>query len=178
MLTLVVFSDLLQAETRLKIDFTKDQELTNWYVVVDQVMGGRSRGELSFSELGARFVGTVSLQNNGGFASIRSEYSSFELSMFEEVEIRYRATGVGFAFTLNNHRRYYMPRFKHPLNETDGQWVTAVLKFSDFRQVRLGEVMEGHLDKNLLSNVIRLGVISNDKRATGFALDIAYIEFR
>jgi len=49
-------------------DFTEKSDLTNWYVVVDGVMGGLSQGSFGVNDEGnGVFKGTVSLENNGGF---------------------------------------------------------------------------------------------------------------
>ena len=53
-------------------DFNKDSDLRNWFVVDDVVMGGRSSGSFELSPDGhGVFKVNVSLENNGGFCSIR-----------------------------------------------------------------------------------------------------------
>lgn len=53
------------------IDFQQSQELDNWVVVNDTVMGGRSSARLDINDSYLSFSGILSLENNGGFASIR-----------------------------------------------------------------------------------------------------------
>ncbi len=44
-----------------------------WYVVNDDVMGGISRSEISRTERKSlQFTGDLSLERNGGFASVRT----------------------------------------------------------------------------------------------------------
>ncbi len=43
-----------------------------WTTVNDPVMGGKSTSMISFGDGGLQFSGTISLENNGGFASARS----------------------------------------------------------------------------------------------------------
>ena len=53
-------------------DFHKEADTSNWYVVVDGVMGGESTGNFEIDEGGyGLFEGEISLANNGGFSSIR-----------------------------------------------------------------------------------------------------------
>ena len=54
-------------------NFATAASVASWSAVDDRVMGGVSRSRLRHDPLGhAVFEGTVSLQNNGGFASVRS----------------------------------------------------------------------------------------------------------
>lgn len=174
----IMVTEAVAAEPNLVIDFSKDQSATDWYVVLDRVMGGASNGELAFTDQGAVFSGSVSLANNGGFASIRSPFGDYDLSIFSQVEIRYRLVGQGFALTLNNYKRFYLPRYKHALAETGTEWTTSVLKFSEFDKVRRGEVLEGRPSSGELREVIRLGLISNQKKAGEFKLEVNYLKFK
>ncbi|MFQ3582492.1 MAG: CIA30 family protein [Chloracidobacterium sp.] len=55
-------------------DFTHPPAIEAWYALGDRVMGGRSVGQLRPTGQGhAIFEGFVSFENNGGFASIRSQ---------------------------------------------------------------------------------------------------------
>lgn len=58
---------------------------TGWTTVNDPVMGGRSTSKVTYDDDGLVFSGTVSLDNNGGFASARSP---------EDPDIGRRATGA------------------------------------------------------------------------------------
>jgi monofunctional biosynthetic peptidoglycan transglycosylase len=54
------------------LDFTNPQIVTEMWVVNDGVMGGVSNSRISYDSEGAVFEGVVSLDNGGGFASVRS----------------------------------------------------------------------------------------------------------
>ena len=60
------------AEAKIIYDFSKVEDLDGWYVVDDGVMGGRSKGKLKIEngDTGV-FSGKISLENYGGFSSIR-----------------------------------------------------------------------------------------------------------
>lgn len=53
-------------------DFSSPAGLTGWSVVNDTVMGGVSTGQLAWDDGAMIFTGELSLDNNGGFASVRS----------------------------------------------------------------------------------------------------------
>ena len=61
-------------------------ESFDWIVLNDTVMGGRSSATVSTVENSIQFQGIVSLENNGGFASIRTR-DTIDLSTHTSVEI-------------------------------------------------------------------------------------------
>lgn len=53
-------------------DFSEQADIKNWLVVDDVVMGGESAGSFTRNAAGhGVFKGAVSLENNGGFSSVR-----------------------------------------------------------------------------------------------------------
>lgn len=59
--------------SKLLFDFTDASAVQGWAAIDDRVMGGVSRSSLQYDPAGhATFKGTVSLERNGGFASVRS----------------------------------------------------------------------------------------------------------
>ncbi len=162
----------------MKYDFGEEKcGDCEWFVVLDGVMGGRSTGELQVHDESLELTGKISLANRGGFASVRTAYASIDLSAFKGVKIRYRALGQSFAFTLSNYRRFYLPRFKHALPETGDNWKELVLSFADFKKMRFSEVLGDGPTKQELEKIIRLGLISNDKKASEYSLEIDFIAF-
>ena len=63
----------------LTLDFGKGQ-VTSWRALNDGVMGGRSIGLVEYDRTSMTWAGTVSLENNGGFSSVRSEWGERDLS--------------------------------------------------------------------------------------------------
>ncbi|MDG5486061.1 CIA30 family protein [Mycolicibacterium gadium] len=68
------------------VDLDDAGEVAAWTTVNDPVMGGMSTSRITFGEDGGLvFSGTISLENNGGFASARSP---------QDPDIGRRATGA------------------------------------------------------------------------------------
>ena len=68
--SLILFYTKLEAE--MIYDFNKNKNLRDWQIINDGVMGGLSFGRLRLSENGnGLFYGFVSLENYGGFTSVR-----------------------------------------------------------------------------------------------------------
>ena len=69
-------------------DFSAESKAGDWFVVDDGVMGGRSQGQVGLSEEGhGIFQGTVSLENNGGFASVRAVLGRRDLSACSGLDV-------------------------------------------------------------------------------------------
>ncbi|MEM1319562.1 MAG: CIA30 family protein [Bacteroidota bacterium] len=163
---------------QLKIDFGQSKDGQNWNVINDGVMGGLSQGQAQLSENGLLFKGKVSLANNGGFASFKGPFEPTDLSDFETVKIRLRSTGCQFAMTLEMYERFYYPYFKHPLQTSgSGEWEILELKLSDFKAYQMGRLVGTKLTDKEKKEIIRLGVITNEKREIPFELEIDYISF-
>lgn len=162
----------------LRIDFGKNGNAQDWNIVNDGVMGGRSQGQGYFTDTSLVFNGEVSLDNNGGFASLRSSYQDFDLSAYEKVVIRCKSKGVQFAFTLNIHRQFYLPSFKKRVQTQSDDWETIELQLSDFYAYRLGNQLDYKLDQASLGKIIRLGFITDEKKYAPFEFEIDYVEFR
>ncbi|MFC4635904.1 CIA30 family protein [Dokdonia ponticola] len=175
---ITIISLFLMTSTPYDIDFGTSCTDCDWFVVLDGVMGGRSDGTVTETAESIIFKGSISLENNGGFASYRSPYRSYDLSPFKEVHVRYKSTGQNFALTLANYRRFYKPNFKASLPGTNGEWKEVVLPPSSFKKYRLGNMLSGNPSSEELKNVIRLGLISNDKKASDFMMEIDYIRFK
>jgi NADH dehydrogenase [ubiquinone] 1 alpha subcomplex assembly factor 1 len=160
-----------------KIDFGKQKDGRNWQVVNDGVMGGLSQGQAELTDDSILFKGKVSLDNNGGFSSLRSNFSRKELASYEQVKIRYRSEGISLAMTLSVSRRWYIPNYKTSLSSTKGAWKTVTLNLKDFRKHYIGKPMNETLNNDALSEVIRLGFITDEKKYGDFEFEIDYIEF-
>ena len=74
-------------------------ESFDWVVLNDTVMGGRSSASVEYVGEKTRFQGVVSLENNGGFASIRTR-SAIDLSLHTTVEIELVGTETPVQFVV------------------------------------------------------------------------------
>ena len=71
---LMVGSSVMAADTeRVLFTFDKPDAAKQWQTVNDGVMGGVSDGRFKINDdKNMEFFGTLSLENNGGFASVRT----------------------------------------------------------------------------------------------------------
>lgn len=161
----------------LNLDFGKGSAGTDWLVVNDGVMGGLSKSSLQITDNSLILRGEVSLENNGGFASMRSPYQTLDLSKHKTVNIRYRSTGqdVGLVFSL--HRQWYRPNYKINLEESGNEWKTVSIELITAREYRIGRLTGHTINKKLLAEIIRLGFITNSKKVGTFSFEVDYLLF-
>lgn len=118
--------------------FDTKESINEWQVEDDTVMGGRSQGHLSYSEEGhAKFHGKVSLENNGGFSSIQTDFDKKDVSEFSHVKLRVKGDGKAYNFRVKesaDQRHSYTQEF-----QTSGEWETIILNFEDFTPTYRGE---------------------------------------
>ncbi|EDP70742.1 hypothetical protein FBALC1_08283 [Flavobacteriales bacterium ALC-1] len=90
-------------------DFNKEANIQNWNVVDDAVMGGRSSSQFKLNSDGfGVFNGVVSLENNGGFSSVRYQLKKTEVTKYTKIELRLKGDGKNYQFRVkNNSRNYY-----------------------------------------------------------------------
>ena len=116
-----------------------------WTTVHDTVMGGQSKGRLTrLDEEGAvRFSGTVSLENNGGFASARTVPAPLELDGIEAFRLELDGDGHVWSFTVRrDDLRIRAGSWRVTFPTTEGRQV-VVLPIADFEAVSMGRPVPG-----------------------------------
>ena len=120
---------IMTAPTPL-FDFTTDTPARSWRIQDDVVMGGRSDGHFTITEEGyGRFYGHVSLENNGGFSSVRHDFT--EPRAFAERShfvLRIKGDGKRYQFRVKpaGERYSYIYEFA-----TSGEWETIEAPFGE-----------------------------------------------
>jgi len=168
---------LINLSGTMTIDFGANKT-NSWFSVNDTVMGGQSAGRTSYEKDALLFAGDVSFENNGGFASVRSDYGRMDLSKFEKVVVKYRCEGQSLSLNFNTDRRWWYPNYKATLPETKMEWQTVTVALKDLKEYRVGQVTGRKISMEKLSDIIRLGIMTNDKKEGPFQAEIDYIEFQ
>ncbi|MEQ8358243.1 MAG: CIA30 family protein [Cytophagales bacterium] len=121
----------------LIIDFNLNTELNNWNIVNDVVMGGQSRSQIVLTEDDhARFSGRVSLENNGGFASVRYRFDQINIAGKKFVKILCKGDGSHYQFRLkgnSSESHSYKSEFK-----TSSKWETIKIRLSSMEATYRG----------------------------------------
>jgi hypothetical protein len=157
------------------LDFDDEADFSSWTPVNDVVMGGVSRSTFKPAEPGtARFAGTVSLENSGGFASVRTAPRAWNAAGAHAFVLRARGDGRTYKFTVRTDDGFdgiqYQARFTPPA----GEWCEIRLALDSFSATFRGRVVPGAppLDP---ARVRAVGFMISDRQAGAFELLVDWI---
>jgi len=150
-------------------DFSENTRLDKWQVVNDGVMGGLSKATFKMGENGtALFTGRVSLENNGGFSSLR--YSTGEIIVDGHTTLLLYLKGDGKNYQVRireNNDDYFsfITTF-----QTSGKWETIELPLKEMVPSFRGRKLDRH---NYSGNtIVELTFFIGNKKAESFTLEL------
>ncbi len=173
--SLVITMKADTATNKTFFDFQAATNLPAWEVVNDDVMGGVSTSRLRVSTNGAVFSGVVSLENNGGFASIRSAPVRENLTGFTAFVLRVRGDGRSYKFSARTGAGFDTPLYQCSFTTKQGEWEEHRLAFSDFVPTFRGRVLTDGPALNP-AKINSVGFLISDKQAGPFRLEIGWIK--
>ena len=167
--------NIATAAERALFDFTTATNVPGWQVVNDDVMGGVSASNFGVTNGVAVFRGEVSLENNGGFASVRSLPSHHDLAGCDTFLIRVRGDGRCYKFTARTDRSFDSPIYQVSFPTKQGEWEELRLPMKGFVPTFRGRALSGQppLDPTKVTSV---GFLISDKQAGPFRLEVAWIK--
>tara|TARA_B100000780_G_C20806814_1_gene320493 strand:- start:61 stop:552 length:492 start_codon:yes stop_codon:yes gene_type:complete len=129
-------------QAQVIFDFNKKSDLQDWIIVNDVVMGGRSSSTFKLDEDGEGvFEGNISLENNGGFSSLRYRFLKRTIKGDTQVKITLRGDGKKYQFRVKSNAGDYYSYIAPFL--TSGEWQEIVIPLRDmypsFRGRRLNQ---------------------------------------
>jgi NADH dehydrogenase [ubiquinone] 1 alpha subcomplex assembly factor 1 len=157
-----------------RIDFSNPQETQNWIIVNDTVMGGRSSASLNVKKNMLIFAGNLSLQNNGGFASIRRIYEPLSWNRGEILEIKVLGDGRSYQFRLRTNRNEDGVAYVANFTTTQNQIQTLQFNIKDFTPQFRGRLVRGAPTLRF-SDIAQIGFMLADKNSGQFVLQISHI---
>lgn len=159
-----------------KLDFRNPPSDMEVYIVDDGVMGGMSSGHIDISDEGyAYFHGYVSLENNGGFSSVRFiDHSLTPAKNASVFRLKIRGDGKHYQFRVKydiNDRVSYVYNFK-----TTGKDQIVEVPFNDLRPSFRGRALDmPEYDGHALEEI---GLLIGNKKNEEFGLRIYSIELK
>lgn len=147
-------------------------------IVNDGVMGGRSSSRLGFDRAGfAVFEGDLSLENNGGFASVRLAVQEGSMTDASHLVLRVRGDGQRYQARLRRGRSWDGVAYASSFETRAGEWVAVELSLESFEPSFRGSRPRGAqpLDP---AEVGQVGIMLTDKQEGPFRLEIEWIAMR
>lgn len=155
---------------------TEAAKSTPWRITNDGVMGGLSKGEVSYTDAGTMvFKGTLSLENNGGFSTARMDTSA-DLGSSDGVALRVKGDGRTYQMRLATDAKYrssWEVSFSADIGTKKGQWTEVRVPFSDFKAGWRGRSLDDV--KFDPSKIRRVGILLGDKKPGKFKVEIDWI---
>ncbi len=156
------------------IDFS-DADSSEWYAINDGVMGGVSSSNIRRTDHGTGvFEGVLSLENNGGFASVRTDVGRCDLSMFAGLEIRALGDGRTYQLRLRMDDRIDGVAYRAHFETLPGEWITKHIPFDRFLPTFRGRTLRDAPPLDA-SRIRQVGFLLADKTPGPFSLEIDFV---
>lgn len=172
MKTLLFISIFFMTTTTPLFDFSKESSLRYWYVVNDGVMGGVSSSNLTVNDEGhGVFKGTVRLENNGGFASIRHNFEAIKVTTASKICLKIKGDGNKYQVRVKQNDREYYSYIQ--FMETSGEWQTITIPLKDFYPSFRGRTLD--LPNFKHNEISEFAILIGNKKKQDFELLIDLI---
>ena len=162
-------------DVKMLTDFSGSDEKQQWRIVNDGVMGGLSQGRIDIMPGGAVFRGQLSLENRGGFTSVRRAAPSYDLDGYTGIRLRVKGDGRTYQFRLRIDDRFDGIAYRSEFETTAGQWLTIDIPFKSFKPTWRGRNVPG-APKLEPGNIKQIGFLLADKKPGDFSLEIEWIQ--
>ncbi|OED85135.1 CIA30 family protein [Vibrio crassostreae] len=158
------------------IDFIQPNEHKNWTATNDDVMGGISTGGLIYLDDMSRFRGELSLENNGGFSSVKRSIES-PAHEIDSAELVFVGDGRTYQLRLTTSKDGNRVQYKHDFVTIKGVWLNKVFHFNDFQAVFRGRLLSDAPELKA-RDIKQIGFLIADKQPSPFELDLIQLHFR
>jgi hypothetical protein len=158
----------------LLTDFTPASADFGWFVVNDNVMGGRSEGDFEQEPTELRFAGSTNTRG-GGFSSIRTKPLQLDLSNQTGIRLAVKGDGRRYTWRLTTDALWRGRQISYwaDFPTQDGAWTTVDIPFSEFIPQFRGYQLDGPaLDPSKISG---MGLMIYDNQDGPFELQLASV---
>jgi len=158
------------------IDFSLPNEGKQWEAITDRVMGGVSQGQMVItSDKTAIFRGVLSLENYGGFASVRTHPQNYQLDGYEGLSLRVKGDGKRYRIRLKTDDHFDSIAYQAGFTTKPEEWIVIQVPFNEFIPVFRGQVIS-NAPKLELGGIRRIGFMIADKQEGPFRLEIDWVK--
>ncbi|MFT5289169.1 MAG: transforming growth factor-beta-induced protein [Planctomycetota bacterium] len=165
-----LFCSPVLADDRTLASFDGEDSL-RWQTENDGVMGGRSQGDISTSKNGTLlFAGDISLENNGGFSSVRTRAQDLKLGEYDGLKIRVQGDGRSYKLSLRTSSSSSWIAYWADFETVKGKWTTVEIPFSEWAPTSFGRKLAG--PRLVPSQINSVGFMLYDKKDGPFSLEV------
>lgn len=157
------------------MDFSDASVARQWISVNDGVMGGISEGGFRITEgKTLEFSGNLSLENRGGFASIRTRPADLNLDGYDTIALRVKGDGRTYYLDLRISSARAAGSYRAPLKTQEDTWQEVRIPLKDFKYSAFGRSVTG-VDPLMANKIQSVGFTLADKQAGPFRLEVDWI---
>jgi NADH dehydrogenase [ubiquinone] 1 alpha subcomplex assembly factor 1 len=175
---LLALSSQVATEEALRplLDFAGPEAAQQWQAVNDGVMGGLSDGRFKIADAGTlEFSGTLSLENNGGFASVRTKPTELDIKAGDTIVVRVKGDGRDYILNLYTKSRRMAFSYRAPLPTTKDEWTEVKVPLEDFIPTAFGRRVQG-MGPVEPSQINGLGLMLADKKPGTFQMQVEWVK--
>lgn len=161
--------------TEILFDFELQSNLSDWTIVNDGVMGGVSESDFAINADGnSVFSGKVSLDYNGGFASVRYNPEEIDVEKYESIVIRCKGKPNRYQVRAKSSWRERHSYIQYI--EITEDWQELEVSMSDmYPQFRGYELEMPNYPKEKLGE---FAILIGNKRYEDFQIEIDWIKLK
>lgn len=147
-----------------------------WRIVNDGVMGGLSSSRAIINnDNKIVFSGNVSLENNGGFASLRSPVKDYNFENFSGIEIKIKSDGKRYSISMKETTYFNGYFFTSSFETMKDEWIVVQIPFNQLKLYYFGK--ETNSSKKIpLNNIKEISLLIGDKQEGNFITEVDYIK--
>lgn len=167
---------MADGKPQVLFEFAGADAAKEWQTVNDGVMGGVSEGKFKITDKKTlEFFGTLSLENNGGFASVRTKAKKLGLENGDTLVARVRGDGREYSLNLYPAKPLVAFSYRATVKTTKDEWVEVKVPLDTFEATSFGRVVK---DAGAVKpeEVNALGFLLGDKKAGAFKLEVEWIK--
>ena len=157
-------------------DFTGADSVKEWQTVNDGVMGGVSEGKFKITDTKTmEFLGTLSLANNGGFASVRTKAKKLGLEKGDTLVAKVKGDGREYHMNLSVPTFQIAYNYRAVFQTKKDEWIEVKLPLDKFEATSFGQVVK-NAGQVKPTSVNGLGFMLSDKKAGPFKMEVESIK--
>jgi monofunctional biosynthetic peptidoglycan transglycosylase len=174
LLLLLTSAIVADNNSQVLLEFQDSKTIRNWRAINDGVMGGRSVGRYRLTESKMlEFYGRLSLENNGGFASIRLPSEDLNIKKGDLLILRLKGDGRTYNMNLYAQQNLGGFSFRQSFKTIPDKLIEVKLPVDEFVATWRGRVFPKQ--KLAPEDITGLGFLLGDKKEGEFSLQLKSI---
>ena len=176
LLTAFLMQALAEKPLQPLLDFVVPDAAQKWQAVNDGVMGGVSEGRFKITtDKTMEFSGRLSLENNGGFASVRTKPTNFDIHGGDTLVVRVKGDGREYVLNIYTKSRRMAFSYRAPLPTTSDEWTEVSVPLNEFIPTSFGNRVQG-MGPVEPDQINSLGFMLSDKKPGPFKLEVEWMK--